>query len=149
MTSTHSQPPSTVPGLFSGTFPSNERFGLRFCLSAPIGNLFSKPQVLHFRTNTSAHRFLPPLLLFSTLFVHVVPSMSMVSQFLHIECFMAGEIRIRSFLDTERKSEIMCRDTGSRGNFAGEFAVEVVGCTSCDSEVLECCCWVARYAAAW
>ena len=88
------------------------RLGLLFCLSTLNGNLFTKPQVLHFRTSTSAQEFLPPLLLFSTSLEQVVPSMSMVSQLLQIEFFIAGDIRICALRETERRSQIRRRDIG-------------------------------------
>jgi hypothetical protein len=151
------QPSSKAPILlFSGILSSGSRLGLLFCLSDLIGNLFSKPHVLHFRTNTSAHGFLPPLLLFSTSLEQVEPSISIVSQFLHIACFIVGDIRICTFRETERKSETRRRDTGLNGESASaseSFAAATVVCSACPegdrAVVLECCCWVARYAAAW
>lgn len=55
-------------------------------------------------TSTSAHGFLPRLLLFSTIEVHVSPSMSNVSQNLQIVCLIVGDSRIWLFRDVARRS---------------------------------------------
>jgi hypothetical protein len=54
----------------------------------------------------------------------VDPSMSMVSQFLHIECFIVGDIRIMTFRDTDRKSEIRCRAAGWNGESSCGFIID-------------------------
>jgi hypothetical protein len=129
----------------------------RGCRLAAIGNRFSHPHVVHFRTSISAHGFFPPLLRFSTSFVHVDPSIKSVSQRLQMVCLMAGEILICDLSDIDRRS-----DTNLRGAASDGGAVVAVPGTLPSSVTIACGsgvavdfvvwlddCAVARYAAAW
>jgi hypothetical protein len=119
-----------------------------FCRSAAIGYLLVKPQILHFLTRTSAQDFFPPLLLFSISIEQVDPSVSIVSQFLHIECFIAGDMRICALREIDRRSDTRRRDAGSNTDLEDScelFAAVVAGV----ARALECRFWVARYVAAW
>jgi hypothetical protein len=107
-----------------------------------------RPHVSHFLTRTSAQGFLPPLLLFSTSIEQVDPSVSIVSQFLHIECFIAGDIRICALREIDRRSDTRRRDAGSNTDLEDScelFAGVVAGV----ARASECRCWVARYVGAW
>lgn len=128
-----------------------------FCLSAR-GNLFARPQMVHFRTSTFAQGFFSPLLLFSISLIHVDPSISIVLQFLHIEFFIVGDIRICILRETSRRSETNRRETG-RNVWSGDVFVSLASVlvadsvwTSVEASIAcggpECCCLVARYIAA-
>ena len=107
-----------------------------------------KPQILHFLTRTSAQDFFPPLLLFSISIEQVDPSVSIVSQFLHIECFIAGDIRICALREIDRRSNTRRRDAGSNTDLEDScelFSAVVAGV----ARASECRCCVARYVAAW
>ena len=78
----------------------------------------------------------------------VDPSVSIVSQFLHIECFIAGDIRICALREIDRRSDTRRRDAGSNKDLedsSGLLAAVVGGV----ARAPECRCWVAKYAAAW
>lgn len=76
-----------------------------FCLRAQTGNRFAFPQVEQQMTKTSAHRFLPPLLAFSTMEWQFWPSMRTVSQNLQMALFMAGLWRTCPLRDMARTSD--------------------------------------------
>ena len=123
-----------------------------FCLFAARGNLRTKAQVLHFWIRTSAQGFLPPLLLFSMLDVLVDPSSSIESQFLQIECFITGDIRIWLLWETARRSNTSRREADWNG--ALESLVESCAeSRSRPSLVLASfsspCFCCAKYVAAW
>jgi len=139
------------------SWPFSSRRGLLCCLWAASGNRFFQPHTVHFFTNMSAQGFFPPLLLFSTSVKQVDPSNSIVSQFLHIVCFIVGEIRSCTFWVTLRSSKIKRREAGwkfGRGSVfpssvSGFDALSLCALRGWTPWALECCCWVARYAAAW
>lgn len=81
-----------------------------FCLGALTGYLLTLPHVLQRVVRTSAQGFLPPLLAFSTVEVHVSPSTWRVSQNLQMVCFMAGLCRICDLRETARRLEAIWRD---------------------------------------
>lgn len=78
------------------------RNGRRGCRGAATGYRRTRPHVRHSTANTSAHGFVPSLLLFSTTDMHVSPSTRRVSQNLQILRFTAGRRRMLVFRDTER-----------------------------------------------
>jgi len=107
-------------------------------LGAETGYLLCFPHVWHFRTMLSAHGFLPPLLLFSTVVVHDCPSIKTESQNLHMVRFTAGLSRILVLRDTARKSvasrlPIPCKGDGvdSKDGSDGGDAAEVRKTEAC------------------
>jgi hypothetical protein len=79
---------SSIPGTFGA------RSDFLFCLGALMGYRFTFPHVSHRVTRISAHGFLPPLLRFSTVEWHVLPSIWTASQYLQTVCLTAGLCRI-------------------------------------------------------
>jgi hypothetical protein len=145
-------PPSFLPfrACFAGgrvvvsflmTSPPSSLSVFLFGLVALTGYLLSRPHVWHLRTITSAQGFFPPRLLFSTADVHEWPSMRIESQNLQMDCFTAGESRMRVLSETERKSVASRRDMPRSWGQASDFpsAVGVAAAAALESEAD--CCW--------
>ena len=75
------------------------------CFFAPTGNRFFPPHVVHLRTRTSAQGFLPPLLIFSTVWVAVRPGTRTVLQRLHRVRLRSTDIRSCALRETCCRSE--------------------------------------------
>lgn len=119
------------------------------CFFAPTGNLFFPPQSVHSRTRTSAQGFLPPLLMFSTVWLAVRPGTRIVLQRLHMVRLSSTDSRSWALRETCCKSDPSWR---ARGECFGESWLCVwATCSSGPTSFVvpfEVVCKV-RYMAAW